>query len=316
MNLTQLRSLVAVAETGSITAAAAAIGVTQSALSQALAGFEAALGVQLLVRERQGATLTAFGEAALPHARAALDHIAAIGRDAATAAGTEGGSLRIAAFPSVFATVLPSLLRRFRILHPGINLIALETDDREVEVWLAEGAIDLGVLLNPAPDRNAVEIGQDEWIAVMPAGHRFARRTSVSLTDLVAEPFVLATGGCHLHARSLASAADLVLADVRIEVRDWASAVALIREGTGVGIIPASALPDSARGIRMARLSPPQVRRFGMAASPARAPSRAATLLLDLAGRHPIRSSSPDIAVPALSRTPQESDQGTEISET
>lgn len=221
MNLTQLRSLISVAETGSFTAAATRVGVTQSGMSQALAALEESLGVKLLTRQRHGVELTAFGERALDHARAAFAHLEAIRKEAAEATGKEAGSLRIAAFPSVFATVLPPLLRRFRALHPDIELVALETDDREVEAWLEAGSIDLGIVLNPSPDSDAVPIGQDAWVAVLPVAHRLARRGTLSFADLAAEPFVLATGGCHVHARTLAEAAGLSLADVRMEVRDW-----------------------------------------------------------------------------------------------
>jgi DNA-binding transcriptional LysR family regulator len=283
MNLTQLRSLIAVAEAGSFTAAAETVGVTQSGMSQALAALEEALGVKLLVRRRHGVELTAFGEQALAHARAAFGHLEAIRLEAAQAQGEETGSLRIAAFPSVFATVLPPLLRRFRALHPGVELVALETDDREVEVWLAEGSVDLGVVLNPSPERGAAPIGQDAWVGVLPAGHRLSRRFALSLAELAAEPFVLATGGCHVHARTLAETAGLTLCDVRMEVRDWTSAIALVREGVGVGIVPQSTLPEKLKGLRVARLDPPLRRSFGLMAAPGRKPSPIADRFLELA---------------------------------
>ena len=141
-------------------------------MSQALAALEENLGVQLVVRQRHGVELTAFGEHALEHARAALAHLEAIRRAAAEASGQETGALRLAAFPSVFATVLPPLLRRFRSLYPDIDLVALETDDREVGIWLESGAVDLGVVLNPSPGDAAVRIGADEWLGVLPAAHR------------------------------------------------------------------------------------------------------------------------------------------------
>lgn len=288
MNLTQLRSLIAVAEAGSFTAAAEAVGVTQSGMSQSLAALEEALGVKLLVRQRHGVELTAFGERALDHARAALAHLEAIRQEAAQASGEEEGSIRLAAFPSVFATVLPPLLRRFRARHPGVEVVALETDDREVEAWLEAGSVDLGVLLNPAPDSGAIYIGQDAWVAVLPAAHRLGRRATLSLAELIAEPFVLATGGCHLHAGALADAAGLSLADVRMEVRDWASAVALVREGVGVSLIPESTLPEKRKGLRVARFDPPLCRRFGLMAAPGRKPSRAAGLLMELARHYQI----------------------------
>ncbi|WP_425640389.1 LysR family transcriptional regulator [Agrobacterium radiobacter] len=261
MNLTQLRSLIAVAEAGSFTAAAMNVGVTQSGMSQALAMLEESLGVKLLARHRHGVELTAFGERALHHARAALAHLDAIGKEAAEAAGEEAVSVRIAAFPSVFSTVLPPLLRRFRSLHPCIELIALETDDREVESWLDAGSIDLGVVLNPRPDSDAVMIGQDAWVAVLPMAHRLGRREAVSLAE----------------------AAGLSLADVRMEVRDWTSAIALVREGMGVSVVPESTLPEKRNGLRTVRLDPSLCRRFGLVASPKRKRGRAANLLIELA---------------------------------
>jgi DNA-binding transcriptional LysR family regulator len=283
MNLTQLRSLIAIAETGSFTAAAASVGVTQSGMSQALAALEESLGVKLLVRQRHGVELTAFGQGALDHARAIVAHLEAIRKEAAETLGEKVGSLRIAAFPSIFATVLPPLLRRFRTLHPGIEVVALETDDREVEAWLEAGSIDLGVVLNPPPDGDAVLIGQDAWVAVLPMAHRLGRRGAVSLSELAAEPFVLATGGCHIHARTLAEAAGLALADVRMEVRDWTSAIAMVREDVGVSLVPESTLPEKRKGLRTVQLDPPLCRRFGLMASPARKRSRAVNLLIELA---------------------------------
>lgn len=285
MNLTQLRGFIAVAEAGSFTAAAAAMGITQSGLSQALAALEEALGMKLLVRQRQGVELTAFGERALEHARTACAHLDAIGREAREAAGQEHGTLRIAAFPSVIATVLPPLLRRFHALHPGIETVILETDDREVEAWLESGAVDLGVVLNPPRDVEAIPLGEDAWVGVLPAAHRFGRHGKLSLATLVAEPFVLATGGCHHHARTLAEQAGLSLADIRIEVRDWSSAIAFIREGLGSGIVPESTLPETRKGLKVVRLDPAISRHFGLLATLARKPSRPAELLMALA-RH------------------------------
>ncbi|MGV8936768.1 MAG: LysR family transcriptional regulator [Allorhizobium sp.] len=289
MNLTQLRSLIAVAEAGSFTAAAEAVGVTQSGMSQALAGLEETLGVKLLVRQRHGVELTAFGERTLDHARAAFSHLEMIRQEAAQARGENTSSIRIAAFPSVFATVLAPILRRFRSLHPGIKVVALETDDQEVVTWLESGAVDLGVVLNPPEDSDAILIGQDAWVGVLPMGHRLGRRDVVSLAELATEPFVLATGGCHVHARTLAEAAGLSLPDVRMEVRDWTSAIALVREGVGVGIVPESTLLEKRKGIRTVRLHPPLVRRFGLKKSPAHALSRASGLLIEMVKRQTCR---------------------------
>jgi DNA-binding transcriptional LysR family regulator len=285
MNLTQLQSLIAVAESGSFTAAADKLGVTQSGMSQALAALEESLGVKLLIRQPRGVELTAFGERALDHARTALSHLQAIEREAMALIGEETAAIRLAGFPSVFATVLPPLLRRFRTLHPGIDLVPLETDDMEVETWLTAGSIDLGVVLNPSPARSAVPLGRDAWVPILPAGHPLSRRNSVSLAELAAASFVLATGGCHTNARSLADADGLTLQNVEIEVRDWASAIALVREGAGVSLVPESTLPEQQRGFRVSKLASPLHREFGLVASPVRPLSRAGSLFVEMARR-------------------------------
>lgn len=85
------------------------------------------------------------------------------------------------------------------------------------------------------------------------------------------------------HARTLAEAAGLSLADVRMEVRDWTSAVALVREGVGVSLVPESTLPEKRKGLRTARLDPSLCPCFGLVASPKRTLGQAAKLLIELA---------------------------------
>jgi DNA-binding transcriptional LysR family regulator len=270
MNLTHWRLLVAVADARNISRAAEQVGITQSGASQAVAQIEASLGAQLFVRERRDIGITAFGEQVLLHARAMLAQFDAIRALSDSAQGLHAGRIRLACFPSVLARVLPSLLSAFKRRHPGIDVVALEGTDEEVEEWLAEDTIELGVVLNPAPERQAIIIGRDAWVAVVPVNHPLGRRSSeqgVALSELVDEPFVLATGGCSIHAQSLAGQAGLQLNDIRVTVRDLASAAVLVREGLGVAVIPESALPDDQRGLRVMQLQPRAYREFGLVCS-------------------------------------------------
>lgn len=211
---------------------------------------------------------TALGLRVADEARAmlgALHRIQALSREAR---GAAGGTLRLASFPMVFSTVLPPVLRRFRQLHPEIDVVSLEATDDEVETLLAAGTVDVGVVLNAAPGRPVCPLGQDEWMAVLPAAHPLARAGSaIALAELAVQPFVLATGGCSVHAQSLAADAGLAITDVRASVRDWASAFALVRDGLGVTLVPALTLPESRRGLRVMRLASPLYRSFSLAAS-------------------------------------------------
>lgn len=198
--------------------------------------------------------------------------------------GLSGGRIRLASFPSVTSTFLPGLLRDFKRLHPEIEVVVLEGTDQEVEEWLAADTVDLGVVMNPVPGRAEAILGQDAWVAVLPASHRqarYARSRGITLEELADQPFVLATGGCAVNGKSLMEQAGLQLSDVRVTVRDWISACLLVLEGMGVALIPESALPGELRGLCVVPVAPSLCREFGLVCSQAGKSSRATQALLE-----------------------------------
>ena len=166
MNLLHWRLLVAVADAGNISRAAEEIGMTQSGASQAIAQLEAALGFPVFTRERRYIGVTALGGQVVEHARNMLSQLNAIRELADESRGLNRGRIRLASFPSVTSTLLPGLLRDFKRLHPGIEVVILEGSDEEVEEWLAADTVELGVVMNPDPGRADVVLGQDAWVAV------------------------------------------------------------------------------------------------------------------------------------------------------
>lgn len=284
MNLLHWRLMVAIADAGNISRAAERVGITQSGASQATAQLETALGFQVFVRERRHIGITALGEQVIEHARAMLERLDAIRALADDSQGLSGERIRLASFPSVISTLLPGLLRDFQRRHPGIELVVLEGTDEEVEDWLAAGTVELGVVLNPAPGRAEAVLGRDAWVAVLPNSHPLGRRVSesgVTLEELAAQPFILATGGCAVNGQSLMEQAGLHLSDVRVTVRDWASACILVHEGMGVALVPESILSDAPRGLRVMPLVPAIHRAFGLVCSDAGKSSRSVQALLE-----------------------------------
>ncbi|WP_445181242.1 LysR family transcriptional regulator [Pseudomonas sp. McL0111] len=285
MNLMHWRLVVAVADHGNITRAAERIGMTQSGASQALALMEETLGVQLFSRESRQTVPTAVGLSVIEQARVMLDALQTIRHTVDTVRPMLRGAIRLASFPMVLASFLPPLLRQFNRLYPGIEVVALEVSDDEVETLLAAGLVDVGVVLNPSSARNAALLGRDAWVAVVPAGHPLALRNAeqgVSLEELAALPFVLATGGCSTNARSLALTAGLELQDVRVEVREWSSAFTLVRENLGVSLVPEMTLPADRHGLRMVPLMPRIERIFSLVLPAGVIPTPAVQALLDL----------------------------------
>ncbi|MGC6370454.1 LysR family transcriptional regulator [Pseudomonas sp. K2I15] len=285
MNLMHWRLLVAVADNGSITAASERVGMTQSAASQAMAAMEANLGAQLFVREARQTVPTALGLQVIEQARVMLGALQAIRTTVDEARPMLRGTIRIASFPMVLAVCLPPLLRRFNQLYPGIEVTALEVTDDEVSALLDANLIDLGVVLNPPSERSAAVLGRDSWVAVLPMAHVFSRRpaqATVTLEELVEQPFVLATGGCTVNARSLAQEAGLVLREVRVQVREWNSAFSLVREGVGVTLVPETTLPAQRHGLRVMQLAEPIHREFALVTSRHQPPSAAVNALLQM----------------------------------
>ncbi|NCE86381.1 LysR family transcriptional regulator [Pseudomonas sp. Q1] len=285
MNLMHWRLLVAVADHGSITAAAQCVGMTQSAASQAMAGMEATLGAQLFTREPRKTLPTALGMSVIEQARVMMGALQAIRSTVDEARPMLRGTLRIASFPIVLQTFLSPLLQRFKQLYPGIEVTTLEVTDDEVNTLLDAGLIDLGVVLNPKPERKATVLGRDHWAAVVPAQHELARRpvgAVVTLEELLEQPFVLATGGCTVNAGSLSAEAGLALRDARVEVREWSSAFSLVREGIGVTLVPEMTLPAQRQGLRVMPLKAPVQREFCLVGPPNREPGAAAQALLNM----------------------------------
>ena len=242
--------------------------MTQSAASQAIAQLETMLSTRLLVRQPHNVVLTQSGLQIVAHARTMLEGLRAIQQCAQQAGNAHAGKIRLASFPSAFSKLLPPLLRKFRRLYPDIELITLEGTDHEVESWLTSATADIGVVLNPAPERLCFPLGEDTWLAVVPSAHPLAReRWPVALDALFRLPFILATGGCDVNAQSLAQQSGLALADIRATVSDWQTALTLVREGTGVALMPASVIPPDALGVCALPLVAPVYRRFGLACS-------------------------------------------------
>lgn len=170
IKLSQLKIVVAVAEQKTFGEAALELGISQSAVSHAIASLEEALGVILFSRGRHGATLTPVGANMLPHAKAAVESVAAILKEAAIGKGVERGKVRIAAFRSVSTHVLPQGLKRLHEKYPGIvaNLTEHE-NDQKVEQALKEGRADVGIVTLPASKEfTAWELTEDEYVVLLP----------------------------------------------------------------------------------------------------------------------------------------------------
>ena len=194
ISLVQLRLLEAVAETGSVGAAARRLRLTQSGASQAIATLEKILGVEVLARKRDGAALTAFGQSILADAKAALQAIDRIEVQARCRASGAPERLRVAAIPSQLQYVLPGLRKTFQRLYPGIEFSAFEGGHDDVSLWVRDGIADLGITSLPTPELEAREIGREELVVVGRRDDPFMRNDTVAAEELRNRQLIAAAG--------------------------------------------------------------------------------------------------------------------------
>lgn len=190
--LRQLRYFVAVADETSFTRAAAGLHIAQQSLSQQITVLERGLGTRLFDRDPRGTRLTAVGKLFLPEARAVLARADEALTTLRRAQRGEIGSVRLAFLTTTANYLLPPILRAVRERYPDLDVTTAEASIAELVDGLRDGRFDLAFTRPPLVDGLASRtLLTEEVCAVVPADHPLATRTSLALTDLAGEPWVL-----------------------------------------------------------------------------------------------------------------------------
>ena len=259
ISLVQLRLLEAVAETGSVGAAARRLRLTQSGASQSIATLEKILGIDVLARKRDGAVLTAFGRTILADARTALAAIERIELQARCSASGVPERLRVAAIPSQFEYVLPDLRKRFQRLYPGIDLSGFEGGHDEVSLWVRDGIADLGITSLPTPELEVREVVREELVVVGRRDDPFMRNDTIAARDLRNHQLI-AAAGCEMIIDRIIHG-DGEMRSEQVRTRDVATVLEMVRHGIGTTLLSEISLPGAdLHGLRARRLNPPTFR--------------------------------------------------------
>ncbi|MEV4171322.1 LysR family transcriptional regulator [Nonomuraea sp. NPDC049709] len=244
MELQQLRYVIAVAETSNFTRAAERCRVVQSALSHQIAGLERELGARLFERTSRRVRLTPAGEAFLPAARECLEAADRARAEVAAASGEIRGRLAVGAIPTVTAVNLPVALRDYRRRHPRVQITLTSAGSGELIERVRQGGVDVAFLgLPPRAEPKGVQsrrLGGGELVAVVAPDHH-RTESEADLRGLADEPFIDFRAGAAGRAQSdEAFAAAGVRREVPFEVSSADFLVDLVRQGLGVGMLPAA----------------------------------------------------------------------------
>ena len=239
-DLIDLRLFLAVAEAGSITHGAAAVGLSLPAASQRLRDMETLGEVALLDRGRRGVTLTEAGDALAHHARIILQQMSRMRGDLGTYAKGLRASVRIHANTAAIVEHLPGRLGPWMASNPQVDIDLKERQSTEIARAVRSGFADLGVL-SSAVDTDGLRLhpfAKDRLVAVVAQNSGLADRSDVSFEELVDLPFVGLAGGAlqeHLNAQAVRQGLKLKL---RIALRHFDDICRMVALDVGIGVVP------------------------------------------------------------------------------
>ena len=244
MELRQLEYFVAVAEEANFTRAAARVHISQSGVSAQIRQLESDLGTELFDRSTRVARLTAAGRAALEPARAAIAAAAGVREAVDDVAGLFRGRLSIG---MVIGCAIPPLfiaMEKFHRDHPGVELTVQEGNSTEMVESVRGGELDvalIGAAGAPPDGVGSITIVSEGLAALVPPGHRLARRRRVDVDDLALEPIVSMPTGTGIRATlDIGCAAAGFDPNIVIAASAADTVADLAERGLGVGVLSAS----------------------------------------------------------------------------
>lgn len=236
MEMSQIRYVLAAAQTLNFTKAASECNVSQPALTKAVKTLEAELGSPLFHRESKRITLSDFGRSMLPHFRNIIDESETTKSLARNFRLLNKAPIRIGVMSTIGHVRLSRFLAHFQKHHDGVELAVSESDVNDLKMKLDEGEIDVAIL-NPmeglGDKLHTYSLYREKYVVVFPPGHRLGELNAIKLSDLSGEPYVDRLS-CELREMVMKVCADMEIelyARFRSEREDWVQAMVLAHIG-------------------------------------------------------------------------------------
>lgn len=278
-----------VARAGSITAAAHRLRFTQSAVSRQIAALESEFGAPVFDRLPRGVALTEPGRALLPYAEAILARLHDARQAVEDLHHLDAGRLRVGAFPTAVAALVPRALAAFRTAYPAVGFSLVEGLTPALLERLAAGDADVAVVSSsPAGPIEEARFDLrhllDERILVaVSRTHRLARRRTVRLAELAGDPFIAGSADA-VETLLRAGLPSGFRPRIEIVAAEWTAKFGCVAAGLGVSLVPALAVRGTPADIALLRLHPDDavVRRVYAATLAGRSRPPAVTRFLEL----------------------------------
>lgn len=229
-----------VVESGSFTETARQDGYSQSAVSQMVRSLEQELGTALIDRKPGGVRLTRDGESYYPYFQAIAAAETSLERFHQEKLGLKEEKITIGCFTSVSRTILPRLMKDFRLKYPDVNYILRQGEYDAIRSWITAGSVDFGFTNaqgKAAEGLQTHELFRDDMVAVLPPGHPLAVKETVSIRAMLREPFILLDEGEYSAALAVLTERERREAKWSYEVYDDYTVMEMVRSGLGVSVM-------------------------------------------------------------------------------
>ncbi len=291
----RLQVLLAVADHGSFTAAASALLMTQSAVSQHVAALERETAIALVERGTRPIVMTEAGQALTRHARVVMARLDSAEQEVMEITGRRHGRLRMGSFPTALATFVPPALATFQKRYPEVTLTVVDDHLQRLLPRLADAELDLAIVFDnsASPDVESTQLDRvplfdDPYRVALPAGHRLARNgRPVDLAALKNEAWIGGGPGSAWFRIVRSACADAGFEpSVTLRTDDYVAGQSFVAAGMGIAVMPGLALehPISDLEVRPLRTHAPR-RRIWVARPPDLYPTPAEQAMTELLRR-------------------------------
>lgn len=284
MDLKHLQALVGIADTGSFSAAADALGTVQSNVSAHVARLERELEVGLV--DRSSGRLTEEGEVVVGRARRMMAEMDAMVADVVAMRHEVRGTVRIGIIGTAGRWLVPRLFAQLRELHPDVRLTVSDGTNTTLEPQLVSGQLDLAAVTMPvhSDELSARPLFEEDLALVAASSHPLVRAGPLSLDALAGVPLILPAPGTALREEIDAAAASRgVVLRPAMELDGLRMIASLTFDGYGPSILPATAVPPHLRrDFALVRIAGLPRRRVGLAQRTRGHPSAPARVLMDI----------------------------------
>lgn len=246
-----------IVELGSFSRAADALGYTQSAVSQMVASLEEELSIKLLNRSRTGARLTMEGAELYPYIERTIYQYLATQEKAMEIRGLETGVIRMGTLASISAHWMPSLVKEFQQLYPGVEFVIHQGDYTSIQEWIKTGAVDFGFVSPKAVSGlETLPLKEGAMLAVLPEGHPLTQYDAVPLEQLAREPFILLEEG-HYYEPLEAFRSIGMSPRVKYTIHDDYAIMTMVEAELGVSILAELVLHRTSYRLALRPTDPP-----------------------------------------------------------